>query len=94
MEAQGTVSTLADRLCDVEPQYRAGIVAIPDSAQRDVLRQLAKGPVWDGNLCSKSGRSELCRRGWAFAFQGWNFISLDGIAVVDALRGIGKFLKD
>jgi hypothetical protein len=92
METPAKANTFVNRLLDVEPQYRAGIVAIPDSGERDVLRQLAKGPVWDGNLCSKSGRSELCRRGWAFSFQGWNFISLDGVAVVDALWGIKNFL--
>lgn len=93
METQGSIRTLLTTLIDAPPENRAAIVAIPDSAQRDVLRQLAKGPVWDGNLCSKSGRSELCRRGWAFSHQGWNFISNEGIAVVDALWGIDTFLR-
>lgn len=77
-----------------EPENRAAIVALPDSAERDVLRQLAKGPVWDGNLCSKSGRSGLCQRGYAFSYNGYNFISQLGVAVADALWGLRKFIKD
>jgi hypothetical protein len=30
-----------------------------------VLDQLAKGPVWDGDLVCKSGRDELVRQGLA-----------------------------
>ena len=88
MESQGSVRTLLTMLIDALPENRAAIVAIPDSAQRDTLRQLAKGPVWDGNLCSKGGRSDLCKRGWVFTYQGWNFLSQEGYAVVDALWGI------
>jgi hypothetical protein len=93
MEGQGSTHTLLSKLIGARPENRAAIVAIPDSGQRDVLHQLAKGPVWDGNLCSKSGRSDLCHRGWAFAYNGWNFISNEGIAVADALWGIDTFLK-
>ena len=34
------------------------------SAAIDMLGQLyVNGPTWDGNVCSKQGRGELCRAG-------------------------------
>ena len=89
---QGSVKSLAERLYDTDIADRPALVAIQDSAERDVLRQLAKGPVWDGNLCSKYGRSALRARGWAFTCNGFNFITRDGAAVVDALWTLEKFI--
>jgi hypothetical protein len=89
---QASIRTLAARLYDAAPEDRAAIIAIENSAERDVLRQLAKGIVWDGNLCSKQGRSDLCRRGWAFSVNGYNFITEDGAAVADTLWGLHKLI--
>lgn len=49
------------------------------SAERDVFRQLFfQGPVWDGDLISKSGRDGLVRRGLAVRCDGWQTLSEDG----------------
>jgi hypothetical protein len=48
----------------------------------DVLEQLfVSGPTWDGNLVSKSGRTELVRDGLAFAKHGYNSLTAEGINV-------------
>jgi hypothetical protein len=46
----------------------------------DVLGQLfVAGPVWDGNLISKSGRDELVRVGLAHQWNGWQTLTQDGL---------------
>lgn len=44
----------------------------------DVLRQLQRGPVWDGNLISKSGRNELVQAGYANRGNGMNSLTSKG----------------
>ena len=48
------------------------------------LQQLLTA-TWDGNLISKSDRSELVKSGLAARAQGWNFITADGIRMLDNL---------
>lgn len=86
--------TLAEKLYDQEPENRAAVVAIPSAAERDVLRQLAAAPRWDGNVSSKSGRDALVAKGFAACWNGYSFITRDGAAVVDALWGLEKFVKE
>ena len=50
----------------------------------EALRQL-RTATWDGNLISKSARSSLCRKGLATAFNGWQVITQEGLAVLDTL---------
>lgn len=45
----------------------------------DQLSQLAKGPVWDGNLISKHDRDELFKAGLVGRWGGWNFLTEEGI---------------
>ena len=46
----------------------------------DVLGQLfIAGPVWDGNLISKQGRSELVDKGLAERWEGWQWLTKEGI---------------
>lgn len=46
----------------------------------EVLGQLyVNGPTWDGNICSKSGRGELCRAGLAFHAHGYASLTSEGI---------------
>lgn len=51
----------------------------------EVLGQLfVKGPTWDGNICSKVGRGELFTTGLADRYEGFTFLTRDGmIAAVD-----------
>lgn len=55
----------------------------PDTAYPMIesLRQMCRGPVWDGNLISKSHRDELCRCGYAEKAYGWNILTADGLLV-------------
>ena len=85
--------TLAERLENTEPANRAAVVAFPDAAERDVLRQLAVKQRWDGNLNSKSGRDSLVEKGLVARWNGYNFLTRDGFAVVDALWGLHKFVE-
>lgn len=47
----------------------------------EVLGQLyVGGPIWDGNICSKNGRGELCRAGLAEHAHGYAFLTAEGVA--------------
>ncbi len=46
----------------------------------DSLMQLfLQGPVWDGNLISKSGRDDLVAAGLAERWNGWNYLTQEGV---------------
>lgn len=48
--------------------------------QAEVLMQLfVKGPTWDGNLISKSERDALVERGFVSRWNGWNFLTEEGV---------------
>ncbi|KIP99085.1 hypothetical protein RU07_20660 [Agrobacterium tumefaciens] len=48
-------------------------------AATDVLWCLFKqGPTWDGDLPSKSGRSDLVDKGYAERADGWNWLTASG----------------
>lgn len=50
------------------------------SATRDTLRCLfLKGPTWDGDLPSKTGRDALVERGMAERWNGWQWLTLSGV---------------
>ena len=52
------------------------------SAAVDVLGQLyVSGPTWDGNVCSKAGRGELCRAGLAWHEHGYASLTPEGVRV-------------
>jgi len=60
--------------------------------KNEVLMQLfVEGPTWDGNLISKSDRDELVDADLVERWQGWNFLTLDGVKA--ALSG-GHAAKD
>lgn len=55
-------------------------IRVLSSAAVDVLEQLfINGPCWDGNLVSKSGRSELVEVGLAFRRDGWQSLTQEGL---------------
>jgi hypothetical protein len=52
------------------------------AAAIDVLAQLfVKGPTWDGNITSKSGRGDLVAAGLAFHAHGWASLTPEGVRV-------------
>jgi hypothetical protein len=56
------------------------------SDRTETLKHLAKsGPVWDGNLISKTDRDELVKAGWVDRFGGWNFLTNRGVEAAVAL---------
>lgn len=85
--------SLVEDLFKYEKVDRAAVLAFPDSAQRDVLRQLAAKSRWDGNINSKSGRDVLVAKGLVARYQGYNFLTQDGYAVVDVLWGLSNFIE-
>ncbi len=50
----------------------------------EALRQL-RTATWDGNLISKTARSELVHRGFAVKWNGWQVISAEGLAILETL---------
>ena len=52
------------------------------SAAIEMLGQLyVSGPTWDGNVCSKQGRGELCRAGLAWHEHGYASLTPEGVRV-------------
>ena len=46
----------------------------------EVLMQLfVQGPTWDGNLISKTERDNLVAVGMADRWNGWNFLTQEGV---------------
>jgi len=45
----------------------------------ETLHQLAKGPIWDGNLISKTDRDQVVRTGLCDRTLGWNFLTNAGV---------------
>jgi hypothetical protein len=46
----------------------------------DVLMQLfVQGPTWDGNLISKTERDNLVAVGMVDRWNGWNFLTQEGV---------------
>lgn len=50
------------------------------SAAIEMIGQLyVNGPTWDGNVCSKAGRGELCRAGLAHHEHGYAWLTAEGV---------------
>lgn len=48
--------------------------------KNEVLMQLfVEGPTWDGNIISKSDRDALVDADLCERWQGWNYLTLDGL---------------
>lgn len=63
---------------------RLGKLPLLSAMELEQLQQLFH-PRWDGNVNSKSMRDALVRKGLIDRWNGWNFISQLGIAVLDTL---------
>jgi hypothetical protein len=74
----------------IEPLSRSAV---------EMLGQLyAKGPTWDGNVCSKVGRGELVRAGLAWHEHGYASLTPEGVRAavewdINDIRGHDSWLK-
>lgn len=60
--------------------------------KNEVLMQLfVNGPTWDGNIISKPDRDALFDAGLADRWEGWSYLTLEGLKV--AIAG-GHAAKD
>lgn len=73
---------------DLTDADRIGMLPMLSERQLEQLKQLAQ-PVWDGNVISKSTRSELVEIGLVSRWNGLNFCTQDGYCVLDQLRMLG-----
>lgn len=55
------------------------LTAMPSAAEEVLAQMFMQGPVWDGNLVSKSGRDELLGRGFAMRVDGWQTLTKAGL---------------
>jgi len=61
----------------------------------DVLGQLfMRGPTWDGNITSKSGRGELVDLGLAFHAHGFASLTPEGVRVAIEWKGFHRPLTE
>ena len=60
------------------------------STQLDQLLQIAKTPIWDGDLISKSNTKKLYLKGLINQGRGFSFISLKGITLLDSIGMIKR----
>lgn len=90
MANTGIAARINDSKCNDERTEADRIAMLPalTRVQLDALHQLVT-PVWDGNLISKSARSDLIRMGLASSWNGLNFATQDGYCVLDMLRMLG-----
>lgn len=70
---------------------RLAMVPLLDSMELEQLQQLA-APVWDGDVISKSTRDKLWDRGLIDRWNGWQFVTIYGFAVLETL-GLHRRLK-
>jgi hypothetical protein len=71
------------------PEYVAARIRTVSGTTYSMIEQftqIAKGPVWDGNLIAKSYRDELKRCGYVDQINGWNILTPNGAIVAINLR--------
>jgi hypothetical protein len=81
---------LAAKLYDADPDERLLLIPTLSPVQIEALEQLWKAPRWDGNVLSKAARSELHFMGLVERWNGFNFITQAGVAVLDTIKGLEK----
>jgi hypothetical protein len=65
------------------------------SAAKEVLGQMfLSGPIWDGNLVSKAGRSDLVAAGLAFQVNGFTSLTPEGVRVAIEWKDFHQPLTD
>ena len=57
----------------------AKIEPMTGAVRDDLWCMFRQGPIWDGNLPSKSGRTWLFDRGYVARGDGWNWLTTEGV---------------
>lgn len=83
---------LAAKLYEADANDRLTMLPHLTPAQLEQLEILGKGPVWDGYLISKAARTDLHMMGLASRWNGMNFITQAGMAILDTLAS--RVLRD
>ena len=73
---------------EIDAVERIAMLPHLSGTQIDQLKQLVS-PTYDGNVISKSARSELVDKGLAARWNGLNFITQAGVCVLDTLGMLG-----
>lgn len=73
------------RLLSGQPLAEGGEARRLSQGERETVRALARGPLWDGDLPSKAARDELERRGLVGRWEGWNFLAPSGVRLASSL---------
>jgi hypothetical protein len=60
---------------------RSAVRLMSSDALYDMECLFMHGPTHDGRVLSKAGRDELVRLGYADRFEGFNFLTKEGVAV-------------
>ncbi len=60
------------------------------SGKLEQLLQIAETPIWDGDLISKSYTKELMKQELVGEMNGFNYITGEGIIILDALGFIKR----
>lgn len=76
---------LSAKLYEAESGERLSMIPILSGPQLEQLEHFGKGPVWDGYLISKAARTDLHMMGLASRWNGMNFITQAGMAILDTL---------
>lgn len=79
---------LAAKLYDADPGDRLLLLPTLTPVQVEQLEQLWRAPRGDGYVLSKASRDDLARKGLADRWNGFNFITKAGVAVLDGLKGL------
>ena len=66
-------------------EQRLLLIPVLTQIQLDVLKQMTHA-VWDGYVISKQARGELVDMGMVSRWNGWNFITKNGMVVLDTLK--------
>lgn len=92
------VKKLEERIVDLEQQLSditeeklmAEEYATMDSLARDQLLHFRFGPIWDGNLNSKTARDTLVDRGYLDRAKGFQFLTGKGIRLLVKIKMLNE----
>jgi len=78
-----------NELYNSDQDGRLGLVPLLSSMEMEQLQQL-QVPTWDGNVISKSVRDSLWDKGLIDRWNGYQFLTIYGFAVIETLGLLKK----
>lgn len=73
-----------EKLYNADHDEQLGLIPLLNRTELEQLQQLQK-PVWDGYVISKYNRDLLWDKGLIDRWNGWQIVSIYGLAVLDTL---------